>query len=173
MSLPQDRFHHIRSAVPWITAPASPPFSNIAIQSLWPIQLISDKAFSELHFFKGQLLLDELTFNKDISEEEKRRIGLKAESEFKAILGSSKARETVNGYVGLFDLYMELGKEHKKDSLVREIISKPKIFSSVFMYNYRLKRDTVMSVYLLKKWLEVNPYDKKAKLLLDTLIADF
>ncbi len=132
-------------------------------------EIPEEKAFTELHFFKGQLLLDKLVLNKSVPEEDKKTIVLKAENEFKKILSSSEDREKINGYIGLLDLYTEIGEEYKKESLVAEMINKPKVFSSVFMYNYEYKEDTPISVYLLKKWLEVNPYDERAKILLDSL----
>jgi hypothetical protein len=127
------------------------------------------KALTELHFFKGQLLLDKLALNEDIPEKEIKIIAQKAENEFKKILDSSTDEEKVNGYIGLLDLYEEIGEKHKKDILVKELLGDQRIFSSVFMYNYDYKEDTAMSIYLLKKWLEANPYDKKAKILFDSL----
>ena len=138
------------------------------------IDKISEKEFfSELHFFKGQLLLDKLVSSKDIAEEEKRVMAMESEKEFRLVLDSEEGRNNINGYIGLLDLYVELGYEDKKESLIATIINKPKVYTSVFMYNYDLKKDTVMSVYLLRKWLEVNPYDKKAEVLLDSLSINF
>jgi hypothetical protein len=136
-------------------------------------EIPEDRFLSELHFFKGQLLLDKLELNEDIPEEEKIIIAQKAEDEFKKILDFSEDRKDINGYIGLLDLYTEIGEEFKKDILTAELISDSKLYSSVFMYNYEYKKDTAMSIYLLKKWLEVNPYDKKAKVLLDSLNIDF
>lgn len=132
-----------------------------------------EQFFSELHFFKGQLQLDKLVLNKDITEEEKKAMALKSEEEFRLVLDSEKDVNNVNGYIGLLDLYEELGYESEKESLIATIINKPKVYTSVFMYNYDFKKDTVMSVYLLRKWLEVNPYDNKAKVLLDSLSTNF
>jgi hypothetical protein len=143
------------------------PDSFIALVNEIP----ADRFLSEFQFFKGQLFLDELMFNKDITEEEKQIIAQKAEIEFKKILGSSEDREKINAYIGLLDLYEAIGEKDKKDILTAELINYPKIFSSVFMYNYDYKKDTAISIYLLKKWLEVNSYDKKAKLLLDSLVT--
>ncbi len=133
-------------------------------------EIPEEEFLSERQFFKGLLLLDKLVFNKDIPQEEKQIIAHKAEKEFKKILGSSE-EGNVNAYVGLLDLYEATGEKNKKDILTAELISDSKIFSSVFMYNYNYKKDTAMSIYLLKKWLEVNTYDKKAKSLLDSLVA--
>ncbi|MBN1695479.1 DUF2723 domain-containing protein [candidate division WOR-3 bacterium] len=136
-------------------------------------EIPEDKFLSEFQFFKGQLFLDELMFNKDFTEEKKQIIAQKAEIEFKKILGFSEDREKINAYIGLLDLYEAIGEKDKKDILTAELINYPKIFSSVFMYNYDYKKDTAISIYLLKKWLEVNSYDKKAKLLLDSLATHF
>jgi len=133
-------------------------------------EIPEDRFLSEFQFFKGQLFLDKLVFNKDIPEEEKQILVQKVESEFKKILGSSEDGKNINAYIGLLDLYAEIGEKNKKDILTAELVTDPRIFSSVFMYNYDYKKDTAMSIYLLKRWLEVNPYDKKAKILLDSLI---
>lgn len=136
-------------------------------------EIPEEKIFSEIHFYKGQLLLDKLVLNKDITDEKKKVMALESEKEFKKVLSYPEDKNDINGYIGLLDLYVELGYENKKESLIATVINKPRVFSSVFMYNYDLKKDTIMSIYLLKKWLEVNPYDKKAKILLDSLSTDF
>ena len=134
-------------------------------------EITAKMVFSELYFFKGQLLLDELALSENLSEEDRRTISVEAENEFKKFLSSSEVREKINGYVGLLSLYTEMGEELKRDSLIAEIIVKPKVFSNIFMYYYEYQGDTEIAVYLLKKWLEVNPYDKKTKILFDSLSA--
>jgi hypothetical protein len=70
-------------------------------------------------------------------------------------------------------LYSAIGEEEKKQILVGEILREIEIFSSVFMYNYKIKKDTATSIYLLEKWLEVNKDDKEAFDLLKSLTSDF
>ncbi len=135
-------------------------------------KLKDKKDLSILHFFKAQLLLDKLTIDKNIPKEERETIGRKIESEFKKILKLSE-EESVNGYIGLLDLYDEMGDSYKKDSLIEELLKQPKIFSYVFMYNYDFMKDTAMSIYLLKKWSEVNPNDIQARTLLNSLINNY
>jgi hypothetical protein len=133
--------------------------------------LKNKKDLSLPHFFKGQLLLDKLTINKNIPEGEKGIIKQEVENEFKKVLKLSE-EEAANGYIGLLDLYDETGNSRRKDSLVEELLMQPKIFSYVFMYNYDFMKDTAMSIYLLKKWLEVNPDDRRAKNVLKSLGAN-
>jgi len=135
-------------------------------------ELIDKGDLSILHFFKGQLLLDELAMNKDIPEEERRIMGQTIENEFKNLVGSSE-RESINGYIGLLDLYTEIGEDYKKEELIKELLNEKQIFGNVFMYNYNFKNDTAMSIYLLKKWLEVNRDDKEAWNLLNSLGVNF
>jgi len=125
-----------------------------------------------LHFFKGQILLDKLLIEEKIPTEQKNMLISTIENEFKSLMNFSK-KETINAYTGLFDLYSEMGEEKKKEELVEEILQEKKIFSNVFVYNYDIKRDTAASVYLLKKWLEVNRNDKEALDLLKSLGVDF
>ena len=95
-------------------------------------EIPGDKFSSELHFYKGQLLLDKLALNEDIPEEDKIIIAQKAEDEFKKILDFSEDRKDINGYIGLLDLYTEIGEERKKDILTAELISNPR-FSVAFL----------------------------------------
>lgn len=129
--------------------------------------------FPEQHFIKGQILLDKLALAEDLTKKEKESLAQKVESEFKKILGSGDERKDVNGYIGLLELYTETGEKKKKHFLVEELIGNPRMYSSVFMYNYDYKENIEMSIYLLKKWLEVNPNDKKAEILLDSLGAGY
>jgi len=71
------------------------------------------------------------------------------------------------------DLYTEIGEDYKKEELIKELLKEKQIFSNVFMYNYNFKNDTAMSIYLLKKWLEVNRDDKEASNLLNSLGVNF
>jgi len=116
--------------------------------------------------------LDELLIEEKIPTEQKNMLISTIENEFKSLMNFSK-KETINAYTGLFDLYSEMGEEKKKEELVEEILQEKKIFSNVFVYNYDIKRDTAASVYLLKKWLEVNRNDKEALDLLKSLGVDF
>ncbi|MEJ2568229.1 MAG: hypothetical protein P8Z50_05070, partial [candidate division WOR-3 bacterium] len=130
-----------------------------------------DEDFSERYFFKGQLLLDKLVTEKDISAEDKIRMKDEAEKAFKKVLETPEDEKAINGYIGLLDLYSQTGEKEKRDFLVAKLISNPEMYSNVFLYIYDYKKDTMMTVYLLKKWLEVNPNDRKAKILLDSLSA--
>jgi hypothetical protein len=134
-------------------------------------EIYARKAFTELHFFKGQLLLDKLMLNESLSKENRKNIAIEAENEYKKVLNSAEVREKINGYVGLLDLYTEMGEGNKKDFLIVEILNAPTIFSNIFMYYYEYRENPVIAVYLLEKWLEVNPYDNKAKVLFDSLSA--
>jgi hypothetical protein len=125
-----------------------------------------------LHFFKGQILLDRLIAEKEISPEKENMLVSVIENEFKGLMNISK-KETINAYTGLLDLYSEIGEEEKKQILVTEILKETEFFSNVFMYSYKIKADTAMSIYLLKKWLEVNKNDKEATDLLESLSSDF
>jgi hypothetical protein len=125
-----------------------------------------------LHFFKGQMLLDKLIRKKKITAEQKDILISTIENEFKGLMNFDK-KEMVNAYTGLLDLYSEIGKEEKKQKLVEEILREREIFSSVFMYNYKIKKDTATSIYLLEKWLEVNKDDKEAFDLLESFSSDF
>jgi hypothetical protein len=133
-------------------------------------KLKSKKDLSMVHFFRGQLLLDKLKLSKNIPEKEKQIVGQEIENEFKKIPKKSE-KELINRYIGLLDLYNEIGDSQKKDLLVEELLEQPKIFGYVYMYNYDFVKDTALSIYLLKKWLEVNPYDKQAQTLLNSLSA--
>ena len=130
-----------------------------------------DEDFSERYFFKGQLLLDKLVTEKDISAEDKIRMKDEAEKAFKKVLETPEDEKAINGYIGLLDLYSQTGEKEKRDFLVAKLISNPEMYSNVFLYIYDYKKDTMMTVYLLKKWLEVNRNDRKAKILLDSLSA--
>jgi len=130
-----------------------------------------EESFPERYFFKGQLILDKLVTVADISEENKERMAREAENAFKKVLESPEVEKAINGYIGLLDLYSHTGEKKKRDFLVTELISNPEMYSNVFLYSYDYKKDTMMSVYLLKKWLEVNPNDRKAKILFDSLGA--
>jgi len=132
-----------------------------------------EENFPERYFFKGQLILDKLVTDEGVSEESKEKMAWEAEKAFKKVLETPEDEKAVNGYIGLLDLYSQIGEKEKRNFLVAELIGKPEMYSNIFLYNYDYRKDTTMSVYLLKKWLEVNPYDSKAKILLDSLSADY
>jgi hypothetical protein len=143
------------------------------VDNLIPIidSIYVKESFPERHFFKGQLILDKLVTDKKLSEENKERMAREAEKEFRKVLEASEDEKVINGYIGLLDLYSQTGEKEKREFLMADLISNPGMFSNVFLYNYEYKRDDIISIYMLKKWLEVNPNDRKAKILLDSLSA--
>ncbi|MEO0293804.1 MAG: DUF2723 domain-containing protein [candidate division WOR-3 bacterium] len=125
--------------------------------------------FPVVSFFKGIVLLDKLVISENLNQEQRNKLEEKIEKIFEEVIRVVDEKEKANGYIGLFELYKEINATQKMELLVKELVLYPEFFYSVFAYYYNLKRDKETSIYLLKNWLEVNKYDKKAENLLNSL----